>query len=94
VECGTRFARRIEETSPRKEELQARDLQFAMLRFSPGWVNKDADTGPEVWRMSKRFRRKAPRNARRKTPAVYPALVVCPACHQAQVADEAVLGLR
>jgi len=36
VECGTRFARKIEETSPMKEALQARDLRVAELRFLPG----------------------------------------------------------
>jgi hypothetical protein len=60
VECGTRFARKIEETSPLKEALQVRDLRVAELRFLPGWVFRDAgveDALPGgVWRMSKRVR--------------------------------------
>jgi hypothetical protein len=59
-----------------------------------------------VWTMSQRvraktekgeppaFRRPSPRRALSKTAYSYPALVICPACHQAQVADEGVLGLR
>jgi hypothetical protein len=83
-----------------------------MLRFLPGWVNKETHRLEDgwmapggVWTMSQRareriekgdrpFRRSSPRRSLGKTAYGYPALVICPACHQAQVADEGVLGLR
>jgi hypothetical protein len=50
VECGERFARRID-TDPRREaELERRyfsprkDPRPGMLAFLPGWVNKEAWT--------------------------------------------------
>jgi hypothetical protein len=128
VECGTRFAQRIDLTPKREAELERRylrqkDPRPRTLAFLPGWVNKEAWNlgngqlagwlSPAsaglipggVWRMSERardqiskgerpFRRRSPRRSLSKTAYAYPALVICPACHQAQVADEGVLGLR
>jgi hypothetical protein len=89
-----------------KEASFLEDAALADWMTKEEWVPKDRTMIPGgVWRMSQRaqerikrgerpFRRKSPRRSLSKTAPAYPALVICPACHQAQVADEEVLGLR